>query len=93
MPGELKEGVVYVKTGNSSEALGVMASNFREPVTSDEGGRGDRDEREDDDGDTVVRAGALAGKESGLLSTVCNYIGDERFTLLTRHRTQWRLTS
>ena len=45
VPGELKEGVVYVTTGNSSEALG--------------------DEREDDDGDIVVRAGALAGKESG----------------------------
>ena len=28
VPGELQEGVVYVKTGNSSEALGVMASNF-----------------------------------------------------------------
>ena len=63
VPGELKEGVVYVKTGNSSEALGVMASNFY--GNPDEGGRGDRDEREDDDGDAVVRAGAFAGKESG----------------------------
>lgn len=66
VPGELKEGVVYVKTGNSSEALGVMASNFYgNPSPPDEGGRGDRDEREDDDGDAVVRAVALAGKESG----------------------------
>lgn len=65
VPEELKEGVVYVKTANSSEALGIMASNFYgNPSRPDEGGWGDRDERKDDDGDIVVRAGALAGKES-----------------------------
>lgn len=66
VPGELKEGVVYVKTGNSSEALGVMASNFYgNPSRRMKVVGVTRDEREDDDGDAVVRAGAFAGKESG----------------------------
>ena len=35
VPGELKEGVVYVKTGNSSEALGVICLLYTSPSPRD----------------------------------------------------------
>lgn len=79
VPGELKEGVVYVKTGNSSEALGVMASNFygnpshRMKVVGVTGTNG-----KTTTATLLYELVRLLGRKAGLLSTVCNYIGDER---------------
>ena len=94
VPGELKEGVVYVKTGNSSEALGVMSSNFY--------GNPSRRMK-------VVGVTGTNGKTTTatLLYELCACWEGKRdfcqrcviilvmrgFTLLTRHRTQWRLMS
>ena len=79
VPGELQEGVVYVKTGNSSEALGVMASNFygnpsrRMKVVGVTGTNG-----KTTTATLLYELVRLLGRKAGLLSTVCNYIGDER---------------
>ena len=79
VPGELKEGVVYVKTGNSSEALGVMSSNFygnpsrRMKVVGVTGTNG-----KTTTATLLYELVRLLGRKAGLLSTVCNYIGDER---------------
>ena len=79
VPEELKEGVVYVKTANSSEALGIMASNFygnpsrRMKVVGVTGTNG-----KTTTATLLYELVRLLGKKAGLLSTVCNYIGDER---------------
>ena len=78
-PDELKEGVVYVETENSSEALGVIASNFygnpsrKMKVVGVTGTNG-----KTTTATLLYEVVRLLGKKAGLLSTVCNYIGDEK---------------
>ena len=59
VPENLPEGIVVVKTANSSEALGWMA--LRASVTEDEIGGSNGNKRENDNSDVVVRGSAFVG--------------------------------
>ena len=94
VPGELKEGVVYVKTGNSSEALGVMASNFygnpsrRMKVVGVPGTNGKTTTA------TLLYELCVCWEGKRGFCQRCVIISGTRgFTLLTRLRMRWRLTS
>lgn len=79
MPEQVVEGVIYVRTKDSSDALGVMASNFNgNPsrmmklvgVTGTNG--------KTTTATLLYELLRLLGRKAGLLSTVCNYIGEEK---------------
>ena len=78
-PNVMKEEVVYVVTENSSEALGWMASRFYgEPsrkmklvgVTGTNG--------KTTTATLLYEMAKMMGEKAGLLSTVCNYVGEEK---------------
>lgn len=79
MPEQRKEGVVYVETKDASFLLGVLASNFYGNPSKQlklVGVTGTN-------GKTTIATllyelVRFLGKKGGLLSTVCNYIGDEK---------------
>ena len=79
MPEEPAEGVTYVVTENSSEALGWMASRYYgEPskemrVVGVTGTNG-----KTTTATLLYEMAKLMGEKAGLLSTVCNYVGDEK---------------
>ena len=79
VPDARKEGVVYVLTENSSEALGWMASRYYgEPsremrVVGVTGTNG-----KTTTATLLYEMARLMGEKAGLLSTVCNYVGDEK---------------
>jgi UDP-N-acetylmuramoyl-L-alanyl-D-glutamate--2,6-diaminopimelate ligase len=79
LPGELLPGVVYVKSTDSSAALGIVAANLHgNPsramklvgVTGTNG--------KTTTATLLYEMARLLGHPAGLLSTVCNYIGDTR---------------
>ena len=79
VPESLPDGVTVVKVANSSDALGWMASTYyghpsREMklvgVTGTNG--------KTTTATLLYEVARLAGKQAGLLSTVCNYVGDEK---------------
>lgn len=79
MPEETKAGVTYIVVGNSSEALGWMASRYYgEPsremklvgVTGTNG--------KTTTATLLYEMAKLMGEKAGLLSTVCNYVGEEK---------------
>lgn len=80
LPEHLAEGVCYVVVADSSEALGIIASNLygnpsREMqlvgVTGTNG--------KTTTATLLYELVRLMGKKAGLLSTVCNYIDEEKF--------------
>lgn len=79
VPDARKEGVAYVLTENSSEALGWMASRYYgEPsremrVVGVTGTNG-----KTTTATLLYEMARLMGEKAGLLSTVCNYVGDEK---------------
>lgn len=79
LPAECAAGVTYVLTADSSEALGRIADNFYDHpsrklklvgVTGTNG--------KTTTATLLYELVRLAGYKAGLLSTVCNYVGDER---------------
>lgn len=86
LPQKRQAGVSYLVTADSSYALGVIAGNFyNNPsrklklvgVTGTNG--------KTTTATLLYELVRLAGKKAGLLSTVCNYIGDEK--LISTHTT------
>lgn len=79
LPENLSKNVTYVVTPDSSYALGIIAANFYENpsrqlklvgVTGTNG--------KTTTATLLYELVRLAGSKAGLLSTVCNYIGDEK---------------
>ncbi len=79
LSGEVGEDVTYVVVGDSSEALGIMASNYydrpscRLKLVGVTGTNG-----KTTTATLLYELARLAGCKAGLLSTVCNYIGEEK---------------
>lgn len=79
LPAELKEGVCYVLVGDSSEALGKVAGNYygnpsrKLKLVGVTGTNG-----KTTTATLLYELAHLAGKKAGLLSTVCNYIDEEK---------------
>ncbi|WP_026207336.1 UDP-N-acetylmuramoyl-L-alanyl-D-glutamate--2,6-diaminopimelate ligase [Butyricimonas synergistica] len=79
VPENLPEGIVVVKTANSSEALGWMASAYyghpsrKMKLVGVTGTNG-----KTTTATLLYEVARLLGKRAGLLSTVCNYVGDEK---------------
>lgn len=81
LPEVLAEGVSYILTADSSEALGIVACNYYgNPsrclklvgVTGTNG--------KTTTATLLYELARYAGKKAGLLSTVCNYIDEEKIT-------------
>ena len=78
LPEELAEGVTYVVVDDSSEALGRLASNYygrpseKLKLVGVTGTNG-----KTTTATLLYEMAKLFGFKAGLLSTVCNYIGDE----------------
>ena len=79
LPSNLSEAVVYVVVGDTSFALGMIASNYYDNpsrslkfvgITGTNG--------KTTTATLLYDLARLAGHKVGLLSTVCNYIGDEK---------------
>ena len=79
LPENRPEEVTYIWTADSSEALGVMAGNYWDNpsrelklvgVTGTNG--------KTTTATLLYELVRLAGEKAGLLSTVCNYIGEEK---------------
>ncbi len=79
LPQEISDEVTYIEVENTSEALGNIASNYYEHpslkmklvgVTGTNG--------KTTTATLLYEVARLAGFKAGLLSTVCNYIGDEK---------------
>lgn len=79
LPAVPAEGVTYVVTGDSSEALGRIASNYygrpseQLKLVGVTGTNG-----KTTTATLLYEMARMAGFKAGLLSTVCNYIGDEQ---------------
>lgn len=79
LPTEMAEGVAYVLVDDSSEALGVIASNYygrpslEMKLVGVTGTNG-----KTTTATLLYEMARLAGCKAGLLSTVCNYIGEEK---------------
>ena len=91
LPAELVPGVTYVVTTDSSLALGMIASNYYDHpsralklvgVTGTNG--------KTTTATLLYELVRLAGYKAGLLSTVCNYIGEEK--IVSTHTTPDALT-
>ncbi len=79
LPEQRREGVTYVLTADSSEALGLLADNYWDHpsrqlklvgVTGTNG--------KTTTATLLYELVRLAGEKAGLLSTVCNYVGEEK---------------
>lgn len=86
LPGELAPGVVYARCADSAAALGVVASNFygnpsREMTVVGVTGTNGKTTT----ATLLYEMARLLGHPAGLLSTVCNYIGETR--LASTHTT------
>lgn len=79
LPMEVADGVTYVVVEDSSEALGYIASNYygrpslKMKLVGVTGTNG-----KTTTATLLYEMARLAGYKAGLLSTVCNYIGDEK---------------
>lgn len=79
VPENLPEEITVVKTANSSEALGWMASAYyghpsrKMKLVGVTGTNG-----KTTTATLLYEVARLLGKRAGLLSTVCNYVGDEK---------------
>ena len=79
LPGTLQPGVVYVVTADSSVALGKIAANYygnpsrQLKLVGVTGTNG-----KTTTATLLYELVCLSGRKAGLLSTVCNYIGDEK---------------
>lgn len=79
LPAELQEGVCYVLVGDSSAALGKVAGNYygnpsrKLKLVGVTGTNG-----KTTTATLLYELAHLAGKKAGLLSTVCNYIDEEK---------------
>lgn len=79
LPAEAAEGVTYVVVRDSSEALGRIASNYYgrpSEVLTLVGVTGTNGKTTT--ATLLYELARMMGFKAGLLSTVCNYIGDER---------------
>ena len=79
LPENLAVGVTYVLVTDSSEALGIIASNYYgnpSRVLKLVGVTGTNGKTTT--ATLLYELARLAGHKAGLLSTVCNYIGDEK---------------
>ena len=79
LPGVMAEGVCYVKVADSSEALGMMVANFygnpsrKMKLVGVTGTNG-----KTTTATLLYELVRLMGRKAGLLSTVCNYVDEER---------------
>lgn len=79
LPATLAEGVCYVKVADSSEALGKMVANFygnpsrKMKLVGVTGTNG-----KTTTATLLYELVRLMGKKAGLLSTVCNYVDEEK---------------
>lgn len=79
LPATLAEGVIYVEVADSSLALGLIACNFYgNPSRSMKlvGITGTNGKTTT--ATLLYELAGFFGKKAGLLSTVCNYVGDEK---------------
>lgn len=80
LPAVLAEGVCYVKVADSSEALGKMVANFygnpsrKMKLVGVTGTNG-----KTTTATLLYELVRLMGKKAGLLSTVCNYVDEEKY--------------
>lgn len=80
LPEDLAKGVCYVQVADSSEALGKMVANYygnpsrKMKLVGVTGTNG-----KTTTATLLYELLRLTGKKAGLLSTVCNYVDDEKF--------------
>ncbi|MDE6072657.1 MAG: UDP-N-acetylmuramoyl-L-alanyl-D-glutamate--2,6-diaminopimelate ligase, partial [Muribaculaceae bacterium] len=86
LPASLEKGITYIRVENSAEALGLLASNwYGHPSTKLKlvGVTGTNGKTTT--ATLLYEMAKLEGYHAGLISTVCNYIGDR--AIPTTHTT------